>query len=147
MIETVSRVKRLLNDLKWIFLFFGGSGIITLSNLEFVLKYNLHIPLMILLCHVCIYHVVSLKVSREKRVVEDLIKGQNQTIQQSLKEQEAQRLKASVNTVFSEFKDIEVIDFESSAKYIYELEAKRKELGVNSFTEDKLKRLMDKIKL
>jgi vacuolar-type H+-ATPase subunit I/STV1 len=84
--------------------------------------------------------IVSLVTIRRVKSVESSFKDM-------LLAQEKQQLKATVATTFNEFKNLEKIDFQSSAKYIYELEEERKKLGVNSFTEEKLKILINKIDL
>jgi flagellar motor component MotA len=129
-------IKNTLDDLKWIITFITTCiGFLT-TNIHFVLQYQLHIIMIVLLCSLCTY---SILIKRMK-----IVESQNLEL---FKEQEKQRLKATVSTVFNEFKDIEVIDFESSAKYIYELEELRKKLGVNSFTQSKLSILLKKINL
>lgn len=127
MIENVSKVKKLLADMKWIIAFLSSSGVVSYHHTEQIVDLNLHLAVLIIVCNWGIYYILATRINETQ------------------KEQDRQRLKNSVAIVFKEFKDMDEIDFESSAKYIYELEEQRKDLGVNSFTEDKLKRLMEKI--
>ena len=132
----MQNIKTILSDLKWLISFIATSGIFTYAHFEFVMNYHLHIPMLVLACNICTYFIIVNRVKSVESVTTTM-----------LKEQEKQRLKATVSTVFNEFKEIDVIDFESSAKYIYELEEMRKELGVNSFTQNKLSILLNKIDL
>jgi flagellar motor component MotA len=123
-------------EAKWILTFLFGSGVVSAINFNFIVLYNLHIVLI----GMAFTSIVSLVTIRRVKSVESSFKDM-------LLAQEKQQLKATVATTFNEFKNLEKIDFQSSAKYIYELEEERKKLGVNSFTEEKLKILINKIDL
>ena len=123
-------------EAKWILTFLFGSGVVSAVNFDFVLMYNLHIVLI----STAFTSIMSLIAIKRVKTVEC-------SFREMLLLQEKQRLKATVATTFNEFKNLEKIDFQSSAKYIYELEEQRKKLGVNSFTEEKLKILINKIDL
>jgi hypothetical protein len=93
------------------------------------MKFNLHILFTVILGNVLIFYILSKRINETQ------------------KEQDKQRLKATVATAFNEFSQIGIINFESTAQYIYDLEKERKRLGVNSYTEKKLKILLSKIDL
>lgn len=125
-----------VNELAWIFSFLFGSGIVTVINLKFILQYNLHIIIMGAFISLAVYLITNRRVKQVEESIKEMIINQ-----------EKQRLKATVSAVFNEYKNIKVIDFSSNIKYIYELEETRVKLGVNSFTEEKLKSLIEKIDL
>lgn len=110
-------------EFKWIITTLIGVGIFTVPNVELVLHYNLHIFLFIILSDIGILIVV-------KNV---------------MKEQEKQRLKATVYQVYSEHKESEIINVGSVVKYIYNLESERLRLKVNSYTQEQLTILIEKI--
>lgn len=54
-------------------------------------------------------------------------------------------LKGRVDSVYKEFKNVAVIDSKTSIMAINDLEKERKKLGINSYTEKRLKALIDKM--
>jgi len=57
------------------------------------------------------------------------------------------QLKAEVKQAYKDYNQIEIIDFVTTIKYLKGLDERRIALGVNSYTEDMMNILLNKIKL
>lgn len=97
--------------------------------MDYVYTYNIHIVFGNILFFY-MHHVSSNR--RHKKTEKEVKKSQ---------------IKAEINRAFNDYKDLEAIDFESSIKYIYDLNERKIELGVNSYTDGMMKILLDKIQI
>jgi len=57
------------------------------------------------------------------------------------------QIRAEVRQAYSDFKDIDVIDFETTIKYLTALNKKRLDLGINSYTDEMMNTLLSKVKI
>lgn len=134
MIDTMMNWIKVLKEFKWLLMFAFGSSGLSMANWEYVIGFNLHVVLAVFIFGFLVYHILYTQI-KELRV----------EMNETQKQQNIQRLKATVDRTYKDFKDIEVIDFDHSIKYILELEDERVKLGVNSHTEYKLSVLLGKI--
>lgn len=131
----LSRLNALMNFLKELQAFLaaiGLSGIVAITNLqktiEYAEKFNLHILFTMLFLSYLTFKLTNKRIDGiEKSIAQD-------------------QLKANVRQLAKELSDIEEITFEHTIKAIMDMEARRKELGVNSYTEATLKDLIGRIR-
>ena len=57
------------------------------------------------------------------------------------------QVRAEIRQAYKDYKDIESINFESNIKYIHDLNAKKIELEINSYTDGMMEELLGKIKI
>lgn len=126
--------------------------IITLSGLgifnkdiamEYVYTYNIHLALITVI-GIYINHFLSNKRHKHSELRLDDYQIQ---LSKVIHENSIGQIKAEIRQAFKDFHDIEVIDFITTIKYLKGLDERRKELEVNSYTEDMMSILLSKIKL
>ena len=143
-------VNKLLNILKELRLFIGiliATGWISAANpnktLEYIYTYNIHLVIIIVI-GVYINHYLSSKrhTASEKRT--DLMQSQlNDVIHKSNVDQ----IRYEIKQAYKEYHDIEVIDFVTTIRYLRGLNERRVSLGINSYTEDMMNILLNKIQI
>ena len=97
--------------------------------MDYVYTYNIHIIFGNLIFFY-FHHLFSNR--RHKKTEDELIKIQ---------------IRAEIRQAYKDYKDIPVIDFETTIKYLLALDKKKKELGINSYTDEMMNELISKIKL
>lgn len=122
-------VKELRLFLAFIFTVGGTSFFNWELVMDYVYTYNIHIVFGNILFFY-MHHVSSNR--RHKKTEKEVKKSQ---------------IKSEINRAYNDYKAVEVIDFESSIKYIYDLNERKIELGVNSYTDEMMKVLLDKIQI
>lgn len=111
--------------------------------LNYIYIYNIHLA-MLTVIGIYINHFLSNKrhMHAEKRL--DSYQVQ---LNEIILENSIGQLKAEVRQAFKDYHQIDVIDFVTTIKYLRGLDERRITLGVNSYTEDMMTILLNKIKL
>lgn len=111
--------------------------------INYVYMYNIHLG-FIGVCGIYINHFLSSKRYKKVELAQDKLEL---LVTNLLNEQAKTQIRAEVRQAYKDFKNIEVIEFESTIKYLRDLESKRRELEVNSYTDDYMSILLAKIKI
>jgi len=137
----------LLKELRlFITLLFTMGGVTAFNKdiaLEYIYTYNIHLAILTIV-GIYINHFLSSKRHKlsEKRL--DIYQSQ---LNEVILENSVGQLKAEVRQAFKDYNKIEVIDFVTTIKYLKGLDERRIELGVNSYTEDMMNILLNKVKI
>lgn len=129
-----------IKDIRYIITFFGLTGTFALSDLDnfintYMLTYNLHIFILMLFSLCIFFIIINKRINR-------LDKKFDEHMEKAAKD----RLKGQVKQLAKDLEKVKCITFEHTIKYIYDLEERRIELKLNSFTEATLKDLISRIK-
>jgi len=143
----MSRFLEVLKELRLFIALFVSIGGVSIFDFDIVLSYvymyNAHLAL---LTGLGIYtnHFLSNKrhIHAEARLDLYQKKLNNIILQNGISQ-----LKAEVRQAYKDYDQIEVIDFVTTIKYLKGLDERRIALGVNSYTEDMMQILLNKIKL
>lgn len=133
-------VVAVLKDFQGLFVLLGVSGAVAVGNIKSVLllvqDYNVHILIATL-----IFIYVSDK--RKDKNINELRKELNNSNTKIA----GDNLRANVKQLAKDLSNAAVIDKQHTIDHIYYLEERRKELGVNSYTQKTLQELISKIKV
>lgn len=122
----------------------GGSAAFNWESvMQHVYMYNIHLG-FITIVGIYINHFLSNKRHKYAEVRLDSYQTQ---LNQVILDNSVGQLKAEVRQVFKDYHGVEVIDFLTTVKYLRGLEDRRIKLGVNSYTEDMMQSLLNKIDL
>lgn len=137
--EKINSIVSLIKELQVLLAALGFSSVLAVSNLELALeyaeKYNLHIIATMFTLSIITYKLSNRRIDKVENKLEDITK-------KAAKD----NLRANVRQLAKELSGIEEITFQHTIKHILELEERRKELGVNSYTEATLKDMIERIK-
>ena len=147
-----------IKEVKYLLAFFGITGTSSWFNWNAIIIYfeTNFISLVLLssvLTAIFIYILYLLNIKDHERIDDAMRKQHNSlsdtqdVIKDMVIKSDQQTLRAEVKQALKDYNDIEVIDFDTTIRYILGLEKRRIELGVNSYTEDMLKILLNKIKI
>lgn len=130
---SLEKVTNAIKEIRLLIAFIIAAGGTSFFNWELVMDYVYTYNAHIILGNIFIFYIHHfLSNKRHKKTEIELKKSQ---------------IKEEINRAYRDYKDVEVIDFESSIKYIYDLNERKKELGVNSYTDEMMKVLLDKIQI
>ena len=123
----------LAKEIRLFLAFIMSLGLTTSLNFELVMNYvytyNIHIVAGNAVFFY-VHHFFSNK--RHKKTETELTKIQ---------------VRAEIRQAFKDYQEVEAINFESNIKYINDLNAKKIELGINSYTDGMMETLLKKIKV
>lgn len=111
--------------------------------MEYIYAYNIHLALITII-GIYINHFLS---NKRHRHSESRLDEYQVQLNEVILENSVGQLKSEVRQAFKDYHDVEVIDFETTIKYLRGLDERRVSLGVNSYTEDMMKMLLNKIRL
>lgn len=121
-----------------------GTSILNFDKvMDYVYTYNIHI---IFVSTVLFYLHHFFSNNRHKKS-EDVQKQMQDQIKSILLENSKTQIRAEIRQAYKDYKQIENIEFETTIKYLNDLEKKRLELGINSYTDEMMTELLNKIKL
>jgi hypothetical protein len=127
-----------LKDFQYLIGFLGLTSLFTIANLKitlgYILVYNLHILLVSL---VVPYIFFKISKTEDKKIYEK--------IEHITLEYAKDQLKENVRQLAISLKDVKVITRVHTIKRIYDIEKRRKELGINSYTEETMAQLIERI--
>jgi hypothetical protein len=127
-----------LKDFQYLIGFLGLTSLFTIANLKitlgYILVYNLHILLVSL---VVPYIFFKISKTEDKKIYEK--------IEHITLEYAKDQLKENVRQLAISLKDVKVITRVHTIKRIYDIEKRRKELDINSYTEETMAQLIERI--
>lgn len=127
-------------------MFLTGGGLSLLNEdlvMQYVYTYNIHLAALTI-TGIYVSHFLSER--RHKNAGKRLNDYQIQ-LNKIILENSVSQVKAEVRQAFKDYHEIEVIDFVTTIKYLRGLEQRRKDLGINSYTEEAMSMLLSKIKI
>ena len=137
----------LLKELRLFLALFITTGGISLFNgelaMEYVYTYNIHLA-VITIMGIYVNHFLS---NRRHKQAEVRLDFHQEQLNGVILENSIGQLKAEVRQAFKDYHKIEIIDFVTTIKYLRGLDERRVGLGVNSYTEDMMHILLNKIQL
>lgn len=143
----MSNFVNLLKELRLFLALLITTGGISLFNGELVMTYiytyNIHLA-AITIIGIYVNHFLSSRRHKQAEVRLDLHQDQ---LSQVILDNSIGQLKAEVRQAFKDYHKIDVIDFVTTIKYLRGLDERRVGLGVNSYTEDMMQILLNKIQL
>ena len=138
---------RLLKELRlFITLLFTMGGVSAFNKdvtLEYIYVYNIHLAVLIVI-GIYVNHFLSSNRHKSSEIRLDEYQTQ---LNEVILENSVSQLKAEVRQAFKDYNKIEVIDFLTTIKYLRGLNERRIALGVNSYTEDMMNILLDKVQI
>jgi hypothetical protein len=127
-----------LKDFQYLIGFLGLTSLFTIANLKitlgYILVYNLHILLVSLVVPYIFFKISKIE---DKKIYEK--------IEHITLEYAKDQLKENVRQLAISLKDVKVITRVHTIKRIYDIEKRRKELGINSYTEETMAQLIERI--
>ncbi len=122
----------------------GGVGTFNLEkSIEYIHTYNIHLAILTVI-GIYINHFLSNKRHSQSDIRLDKYQVQ---LNEVILDNSIGQLKAEVRQAFKDYNNIEVIDFETTIRYLNGLNERRIALNVNSYTEDMMIILLNKIKI
>lgn len=143
MTKFISLLKELRLFITLLFTIGGISAIDKNVTLEYIYAYNIHLAIITLL-GIYINHFLS---SRRHKLSEKRLDLHQEQLSEIILDNSVSQLKAEVRQAFKDYNKIEVIDFVTTIKYLRGLNERRIALGVNSYTEDMMNILLNKVKI
>lgn len=130
--EKINNIISFVKELQVLLAALGFSSVLAVSNLELALvyaeKYNLHLLLAMFSISIITYKLSNKRIDKvEIKLARD-------------------NLKATVRQLAKDLENVEEITFEHTIKHILDLEERRKELKLNSYTQATLENLISRIK-
>lgn len=143
----MSKLISLIKELRLLIAIIITTGGVSALNidiaLEYIYVYNIHLGIITVL-GIYINHFLGNKRHIEAEARLDLYQVQLNSI---ILEGNIAQLKAEVMQAFKDYHEIDTIDFVTTIKYLNGLNERRISLGINSYTEDMMKILLNKVKL
>ena len=143
----MSKLISLIKELRLLIAIIITTGGVSALNidiaLEYIYVYNIHLGIITVL-GIYINHFLGNKRHIEAEARLDLYQVQLNSI---ILEGNIAQLKAEVRQAFKDYHEIDNIDFVTTIKYLNGLNERRISLGINSYTEDMMKILLNKVKL
>jgi len=137
----------IMKELRLFLALFATGGSISLFNgeavMEYVYVYNIHLATLTVV-GIYVSHFLSNRRHKEAGNRLDVYQGQ---LNQVVLNGNISQLKAEVRQAFKDYNEIDKIDFLTTIKYLRGLDERRIALGVNSYTEDMMVMLLNKIEL
>ena len=122
----------------------GGISVIDKSTtLEYIYVYNIHLVILIII-GIYINHFLS---TQRHKISETKQNNMQVQLNEVILDNSVGQLKSEVRQAFKDYNKIEVIDFLTTIKYIKGLDERRIALGVNSYTEEMMSILLNKVQL
>ena len=142
----MSKALEVIKELRLFIALFATSGGVSIINyelaLDYVHLYNIHL-MALTVVGIYISHYLSLR--RHNQAGSRLDTYQKQ-LNQVMTDAHISQLKGEVRQAFKDYDHIETIDFPTTIKYLRGLEERRKDLKINSYTEESMSMLLSKIK-
>lgn len=143
----MTKAIQLIKELRlFLALFATTSGIGVFNSekaIEYVYAYNIHLAVLTI-SGIYINHFLS---NRRHKIAELRLDNHQKQLSDVIHENSVNQLRAEVGQAHKDYHEIEVIDFETTIKYLNALNERRIALGVNSYTEDMMNILLSKIKI
>ena len=143
----MDKVLAVVKETRLFLTFMGTTGIVSAFKWDIVMgyvyTYNIHLGVITL---VGIYVNHKLSNNRHSRT-EKVQSGLQQQIKDIVLENTKDQIRAEIRQAYKDYKEIDEIDFETSIKYLRDLNKKRVELQINSYTDDMMNSLLSKIKI
>lgn len=142
-INFIETLKELRLFIAFIASIVGTSALSWETVMNYVYTYHIHLA-VITLVGIYINHFLS---NKRHKSHEYTIKSLQEQLTHLLNENAKTQIRAEIRQAYKDFKDVDVIDFESSVKYLQDLEKRRLELGINSYTDGLMEILLKKIEI
>ena len=143
----VKNILELTKELKWLLTFFGISSAYGFTHIDeiidYIHSYNIHIIFMVLFS----FWLVVILTTKKIKELDDRHSEISNKIIMSVEEMHKDQLRENIKRLAKKLKNEEIIDDESTIKYIYDLEASLKKLSLNSYSQDALCSMKKRIKI
>jgi len=143
----MSNILAVLKELRLFISLLITTGMVSFINvdmtLDYIDTYNIHLAILTII-GIYINHFLSNKRHKLSEVRLDIYQKQLSGV---ILDNSIGQIKAEVRQAFKDYSKVEVIDFITTIHYLRGLDERRIELGVNSYTEEMMSILLNKIQV